>query len=198
MFFSEENERLYTALVKRIRKLMQERPNGITVAIDGPCTSGKSTLADRIAKDFAGESSVFRIDDFFLRDEQATPERLATAGGNIDHERFAAQVLDKLSAKEPFSYRPFDWQTRDFAAAKEGIPARLNIVEGVYCLHESLRDYYDIKIFVKTPVNERLSRIAKRNGEGMVEIFKEKWIPLEELYFSGMNPESACEFVFET
>jgi tetratricopeptide (TPR) repeat protein len=121
MFFNEENERLYTALAKRIRKLMQERPNGITVAIDGPCTSGKSTLADRIAKDFAGECSVFRIDDFFLRDEQATPERLATAGGNIDHERFAAQVLDNLSAKEPFSYRPFDWQTRDFAAAKANV-----------------------------------------------------------------------------
>lgn len=198
MFFNEENERLYTALVKRIRKLMQERPNGITVAIDGPCTSGKSTLADRIAKDFAGECSVFRIDDFFLRDEQATPERLATAGGNIDYERFTLELLEPLKAKKPFLYRPFDWQTRDFAAAKEGIPAKLNIVEGVYCLHESLRDYYDIKIFVKTPVAVRLERIAARNGEGMVDIFKNKWIPLEELYFSGMNPESICEFVFET
>ena len=197
MFFNEKNEQIYASLTEKIRALIAERGN-VTVAIDGPCTSGKSTLAEKLARDFEGESSIFHIDDFFLRDEQATPERLATPGGNIDYERFIAELLLPLGEGKPFSFRPFDWQTRDFAAAKQGIPATLNIVEGVYCLHESLRPYYDLMIFVKTPVNERLSRIAKRNGEGMVEIFKEKWIPLEELYFSGMNPESACEFVFET
>ena len=197
MFFNDKNEQIYASLTEKIRALIAER-GSITVAIDGPCTSGKSTLAEKLARDFEGESSIFHIDDFSLRDEQATPERLAVPGGNIDYERFTLELLEPLKAKKPFLYRPFDWQTRDFAAAKEGIPARLNIVEGVYCLHEKMRDYYDLKIFVRTDMDKRIERLIARNGEGMIDIFKEKWIPLEELYFSGMNPESVCEFVFET
>ena len=33
------------------------------------------------------------MDDFFLRPEQRRPERFAEPGGNVDRERFAAEVL---------------------------------------------------------------------------------------------------------
>ena len=34
---------------------------------------------------------------------------------------------------------------------------------------------------------ERLKRIEKRNGKEQLEIFKQKWIPLEERYFTEQN-----------
>lgn len=37
-------------------------------------------------------------DDFFLRPEQRTPERLAEPGGNLDRERMKSEVIDRLSA----------------------------------------------------------------------------------------------------
>ena len=45
------------------------------VAIDGKCTSGKTTLAAGLAEIF--DCNVLHMDDFFLRPEQRTPERFA-------------------------------------------------------------------------------------------------------------------------
>ena len=45
----------------------------VIVAIDGKCTSGKTTLASKLAEIY--DCNVFHMDDFFLRPEQRTPER---------------------------------------------------------------------------------------------------------------------------
>ena len=66
----------------------------IVLAIDGRCGAGKSTLADRLAAQWNGR--VIRADDFFLRPEQRTPERLAEPGGNLDRERMKAEVREYL------------------------------------------------------------------------------------------------------
>jgi uridine kinase len=44
------------------RLLQQDR---VIVAIDGKCTSGKTTLASRLAEIY--DCNVFHMDDFFLR-----------------------------------------------------------------------------------------------------------------------------------
>ena len=51
------------------------------------------------------------MDDFFLRPEQRTPERYAEPGGNVDRERFLAEVLIPLRAGETVQYRRFDCST---------------------------------------------------------------------------------------
>ena len=43
------------------------------IAIDGPCASGKTTVAAKIAEEW--DASVIAMDDFFLRPEQRTEER---------------------------------------------------------------------------------------------------------------------------
>ena len=58
----------------------------VILALDGPCASGKTTLAGEMGRKFGW--SVVHMDDFFLRPEQRTPERYALPGGNVDHERF--------------------------------------------------------------------------------------------------------------
>lgn len=41
----------------------------------------------------------FGLDDFFLRMEQRTPERLREVGGNVDYERFGGDGLKTASSE---------------------------------------------------------------------------------------------------
>ena len=73
------------AIKKRIDELLEQK-NMVIVAIDGPCTSGKTTLAAKLAEIY--DCNVFHMDNFFLRPEQRTAQRLSAPGENVDHERF--------------------------------------------------------------------------------------------------------------
>ena len=75
-----------TGIIKK--ELERKRP--LILAVDGRCTSGKSTFARELSGVCLAE--VIHMDDFFLRPQQRTKERLAEAGGNIDRERFLQEV----------------------------------------------------------------------------------------------------------
>ena len=45
----------------------------VLVAIDGPCTSGKTTLAGKLAEIY--DCNLLHMDDYFLRPQQRTEER---------------------------------------------------------------------------------------------------------------------------
>ena len=79
----------YDRLVQAIRARLTDAP--VLVALDGRCGAGKTTLARRLQTELG--CRVFHMDDFFLRPEQRTAERLARPGENVDHERFLAEVL---------------------------------------------------------------------------------------------------------
>ena len=151
------------------------------VAIDGRAAAGKTTLAALLAPVYG--ANLFHMDDFFLRDEQRTPERLAEPGGNVDRERFAAEVLAGLDSGEPFCYRPFDCSVRRLAAPVPVEPRPVTVVEGSYSLHPALREGHDVRVFVDISPEEQARRILLRNGPAMQRRFLEEWIPLEERYF---------------
>ena len=89
---------------KELIDALLTRDGQVFVAIDGKCTSGKTTLAAKIAEKY--DCNVFHMDEFFLRPEQRTPERFSQVGGNVDYERFWQEVLLPLKKGEAFSYRP--------------------------------------------------------------------------------------------
>ena len=82
-------EKITETVKIQIDELLAEK-DMILVAIDGKCTSGKTTLASKLAELY--DCNVFHMDDFFLRPEQRTPERFAEVGGNVDYERFYKEV----------------------------------------------------------------------------------------------------------
>lgn len=185
----------------------------IIVAIDGRCASGKTTLAKEIESLISGLNAVsggegryknngcaltvIHTDDFFLRPEQRSPERLRTPGENIDHERFLKEVLIPLKEEHDFSYRPFNCHTYSFGEpifVKGGKKSVL--IEGSYSCHRNLCNYYDMRIFLSTDKKTQYERIRARNGAN-AEIFVNKWIPLEELYFSFFHVPECCELIVE-
>ena len=74
-------------------------------------------------------------------------------------------------------------------------PKGINVIEGSYSCHNTLYEHYDLRIFLTVDEDEQLRRIATRNGENAVMIFREKWIPLEEKYFEAFDIKERCEFV---
>lgn len=178
-------------ILSRIDDLLA-RKDRVTVAIEGSCASGKTTLAALLAE--RRDCNVFHMDEFFLQPHQRTPERFAQPGGNVDYERFREEVLLPLQSGHPFSYRPFDCQTMSLSAPVAVIPKKLNIIEGCYCMHPHFADPYDLKIFLTVDHDLRRQRILQRPAF-LHRRFFEEWIPMEERYFSEFSIASKCDMI---
>lgn len=151
------------------------------IAIDGMCGSGKTTLANFLAKEL--NASVFHMDDFFLQPHQRTPKRLLEPGGNVDYERFKKEVLDHIRDAGGVTFCPFschEWKLMDAVT----IPYNdIVIVEGSYSHHPYFNDSYDLKIFLEISPDEQKKRIIARDGKDIWPMFEQKWIPMEHRYF---------------
>lgn len=171
-------------------RLMDAMPHGL-IAIDGPCASGKSTLAAALGTVFG--AGVLHMDDFFLRPEQRTKQRLAEPGGNVDRERFAAEVLTPLRAAHDFAYRPYDCSVQAVSAPVAFLMTPRVIVEGAYSMHPELRDAYALSAFVTVDPAEQRARLLERNGPEMLQRFEAEWIPMEQAYFEAFQVTDACD-----
>ena len=183
-------ERRIEAVQAAIIRLLAERER-IIVAIDGRCGSGKTTLAAALSERYG--YPVVHMDDFFLRPVQRTAERLATPGGNVDHERFLEEVLLPLHNGDAVDYRPFSCRTMTLSDSRPLPVSAVTVVEGSYACHTTLRDFYDLRVFLDIDPATQMERIIRRNGPKKAEEFRTRWIPLEEMYFSAMDVASCCQ-----
>lgn len=167
-------------LFERIDALLVEKDR-VILAIDGPCTAGKTTLAEKLAQHY--HCPVLHMDDFFLRPEQRTPERFTQIGGNVDYERFYREVLVPLRAREPFSFRPFDCGTFALGDPVSVEPARLTVVEGTYSHHPYFGEPYDLKVMLTVDPQVQRARVLLRPAF-LHRKFFEEWIPMENRYFT--------------
>ena len=163
------------------------------VAIEGGSASGKTTLASFLHTIY--DCNVFHMDDFFLRPHQRTAQRLAEPGGNVDYERFKAEVLDQLCANIPFCYQAFDCMTQTLKEPTQVQPKSINIIEGAYSMHHTLARAYDFSIFLTIDETNQRKRIFSRNDPGMQKRFIETWIPLENAYFTQTETTARCTVI---
>lgn len=177
--------RLVCSRFIRIFPLLQaiaHMPRGMRiVALDGRCASGKTTMARQLAQ--VTGAGVAHMDDFFLPPELRSPRRLAEPGGNVHYERFAEEVLTRLEISQAFRYRCFDCSRMEPGGEREVRAGNLRIVEGAYSCHPAFGEYMGLRVFSDVEPEEQLERIRRRDGAGMLENFRDKWIPMEERYF---------------
>ena len=188
-------DRRFLKMLDLLRCLSQIKKDGVKViAIDGRAASGKTTLAELLSSVLNAET--IHMDDFFLPPELRTRERLEEAGGNIHYERFCEEVIPFVGKNESFSYGVFDCSQMALNG-KRAIPAsEWRIVEGSYSHHPKFGDYADFKVFCTVSGEEQMLRILKRNGERMAELFRTRWIPMEETYFSAFKISDGSDSVF--
>jgi uridine kinase len=166
------------------------------LAIDGPCASGKTTLAAALSRVYG--SSVLHMDHFFLQLHQRTAERFDEPGGNMDRERFAREVLAPLRAGRSFTYRPYDCGVQALADPVGVRVTPLCVIEGVYSQHPDLQDAYDARVFMDIDPALQKARLLARNGEAGYRRFVERWIPLEQRYFDAFDVRARADFVVES
>ena len=166
-------------ITQHINRLLEQKQK-VIAAIDGKCTSGKTTLAARLAEIY--DCNVLHMDDFFLRPEQRTPERFAQVGGNVDYERFHREVLLPLLSGKEFSYRPFDCKTFTLSDPVQVPDKKLTIIEGSYSMHPHFGNPYDLKIVLTVDTQTQCQRVLERPAF-LQERFLTQWIPMENRYF---------------
>ena len=184
-------EKILETAKHQINMLLEEK-NFVIVAIDGKCTSGKTTLASQLAEIY--DCNVFHRDDFFLRPQPRTPERFAEVGGNVDYERFHEEVLLPLKSGKAFSYRPFDCSTFTLAAPVTVAPKKLNIIEGTYSHHPYFGNPYDLKILLTVDEETQRQRILERPAF-LHKRFFEEWIPMENRCFREFDIPDRCDIL---
>ena len=165
------------------------------IALEGRAAAGKSTAATMLA-DILG-AGVVHMDDFFLPPELRSEERFAAPGGNVHYERFAAEVLPYVACPDRFVYRVFDCGKMAIEGEREVCASPYRIVEGAYSCHGTFGDYADLKIFFDIAPDVQMQRIIARNGAQMAEMFKKRWIPLEEAYYKANRTKENADLVVE-
>lgn len=180
----------YAELTRRIDE-KQRGTDRLLVTVDGPCASGKTTFARKLAERIG--ASVVHTDEYVIPHAQKTAERLAVPGGNCDADRLAGEVVVPWKTGRPVKYRRYDCR-RDLLLPEEELPdGRILIVEGSYCNLPQIRAYADLRVFLQASRKIREERLARRESPESLRMFHERWIPLEDHYFSAYGlPDRDC------
>lgn len=189
---SEQDAALLPVLCALSRRLSCGR---CVLAVDGPCGSGKSTAAARLAGLLNG--GLVHMDDFFLPPVLRTPQRLSVPGGNVHHERFCAEVLPHLGQAEAFSYGVYSCREQAITHTRTVAASPLTVVEGSYSRHPAFGPYAHLTLFVRASEAVRQARIAARDGEHALPAFRERWIPMETAYFETFDIEKQSDFILD-
>ncbi len=165
----------------------------IIIAIEGGSASGKTIFANVLEEIYG--CTVFHMEDFFWRPEQRTPERFAEIGGNVDRERFDAEVVQALKKNQTVCFRRFDCQTQILCEPQIVTPEKLTVTEGVYSTHPAFSRYYHLSVFLDIYPAYQRKRILIRNAPRFAERFFNEWIPLENKYFAGTDIQKCSDLI---
>ena len=181
--------------MEAVRRIAEAQGDRVLVTMDGPCATGKTTLAEKLAGVF--DAAVVHTDDFVIPHAQKTAERLAVPGGNCDAERLSAEVAGPWKAGKSVVFRKYNFR-EDRLMPEEKLPddCRILILEGSYCNLPAIRKYADVRIFLTAPWETRISRLKRRESAQSLQMFHQRWIPLEDRYFEAFGlPDPECAII---
>ena len=168
----------------------------LVLALDGPCGSGKTTLAAALQKQFPA-CTVLHTDDFYLPPARRIPDWAHTPCANMDLSRLRDEVLRPAYAGQSVAYRAYSCREGAFLPPVQ-LPAQpLVILEGSYSHHPLLRPCETLRVFVGCAKAEQTRRLQAREGARYAD-FAARWIPLEEGYFARYGIAESADFVVET
>lgn len=167
------------------RLLPARRPGLRVVAVNGHSSSGKTSLADRLAATLPG-CAVLHTDD------------LAWHQGVFGwDELLLTDVLPVVRSGRPLRYRPPAWVARDRSGAVE-LPGDLTVLvlEGVGASRPSLAEALDVVVWVETDEPTRLARDLPRVAAGEISPDSYRsWMAEENDYTTRSRPWERADLV---
>ena len=140
------------------------------IGIAGGTGSGKTTLTRHLKEHFGDDVTVIGHDSYYKRQEGKTYEERAQV--NYDHPNafdteLLIQHLQELKAGRAIQCPVYSYADHNRTDQTVTItPTKVIIVEGILIFQNpTLRDRFDIKIFVETDADERILRRCLRDVE---------------------------------
>ena len=183
----------FMEMARRIAEIQVGREKTV-ITIDGPCASGKTTFAGKLAETFA--ATLIHTDDYVIPHARKTAERLAIPGGNCDAERLVREVLEPWKRGSEALYRKYDCHQDRILPGLPLPESGMLIVEGCYCNLPDIWAFADLRLFMDTPEETRMVRLKERETHESLKRYFEKWIPLENAYFEAYHlPDADCVII---
>ena len=142
----------------------------ILIGIAGGTGSGKTTLTRHLKEHFGQEVTVISHDNYYKRQDGKTYEERAKV--NYDHPSafdtdLLIEHLRQLKAGPSIQCPVYSYSDHNRTdRTVEIFPTKVIIVEGILIFQNpTLRDMFDIKIFVETDADVRILRRALRDVE---------------------------------
>jgi uridine kinase len=162
------------------------------IGIDGRGGSGKSTLAKDLRDALAPRAAILGVDTFFKPLSEWRPE-FGRAVPHLRWEEFHA-ILQRLRAGEIARYRPYEWR-KDLLVGETEVSGPIVLVEGLYAMRQSVRDCYDLAIWVEALLDTRMKRVIERDGREFLERWIGEYLPLEHDYIQSDEPWRRADIV---
>ena len=189
-----------SALAGHIRRIGNDRPGPILVALDGRSAAGKSTLAAVVAP-LVG-AIVIDGDDFYSGGSAGMWDTMSAAekANHCMDWRRQRPVLEKLARGEAAHWHPYDWETNDGSLAETPVicePAPVIILDGAYSARPELADLFDLRVLLDAPAEQRRAQLIRREGEGFREEWNARWDEAEQWYFATVMPSESFDLVIK-
>jgi len=180
----------------------------LVVAIDGRSGSGKSTVAEAVAR--AIDAVIVPCDDFFAAgvsdaewDRRTPAQRAADA---IDWRRLKREALEPLRTGRPARWHAFDFSAgprRDGTYPLQRTPTERGpkpvvLLDGAYSARPELADVVDLTVLVEAAPTTRETRLAAREATDFLRQWHARWDPAEAYYFTHVCPPSTFDVVLRT
>ena len=181
-------------VLSTIEKLISDKGlgNRFVMSIDGPCGSGKTTIANELEKECG--YNILHMDDFYLPFQKRDKNWMNIIAGHMDFERLIENVLKPYKQKRKTNYISYDCHSDKYLQEIKVDLDKPLIIEGSYTSHPKLDEYVDIKIFMDIDKDEQVKRLKKRNPD-VVDKFLSMWVPFENNYFTTLNIKEKSDLV---
>jgi len=208
---TESQNIVYEYLSKRILDLPSNSP--VLVAISGKDASGKTIMADLIAKYIQKQTDrqVIRINvDDFMNERSVRYTEAASAGEGcykytFNFEAFKKYALEPLRPNGSYVYKNkvFDHAT-DKSMLAEDQKADSNaivIIDGVFLFKKDLVDFWNLKILLETSDDVVIERGARRdetrigNYDDARKKFIDRYIASQTIYYHEVSPDKLADII---
>lgn len=200
---------LIGAIATDIAQLVSQQPR-VLVAIDGPDTAGKSTLADNLVGAFEVAWVRASIDGFHRpREVRVRRGELSPVGyyyDSFDYLTLTEQLLRPFrTGANRLPVKKFDWRA-DEAVDQElsPVPERAVLVfDGVFLLRPELRLMWDLAVYLHVREDVVLRRALTRDvgvlgdENDVRERYLSRYLPGQALYRSECGPENLADVVVD-